>query len=216
MTPPQMTSPTSKRCRIVIIAKAPVPGYCKTRLIPALGAAVAAALASAMLRQAVQAAIDADIGPVELCAAPSQLDPAWRGLNLPDALEWSDQGTGDLGQRMSRATQRTLARGEHTVLIGSDCPSLDAMALRGIAQALCSHTSAIVPASDGGYVALGLTKHADELFQNMPWSTSAVAALTLERIAKQGWTVATLATLHDIDDPSDLIHLPSHLASMAK
>ena len=69
--------------RIVIIAKAPRPGYAKTRLIPALGAQGAAALAQRMLRHAVSIALDAGVGPVELCAAPNRQDPAWAALALP-------------------------------------------------------------------------------------------------------------------------------------
>lgn len=35
-------------CAVIVFAKAPVPGYAKTRLIPALGPAGAAALATRM------------------------------------------------------------------------------------------------------------------------------------------------------------------------
>ena len=52
---------------VIVFAKAPVPGLAKTRLIPALGAAGAAALAERLLLQATAAAVAAQLGPVELC-----------------------------------------------------------------------------------------------------------------------------------------------------
>ena len=57
-------------CVVVVMAKAPVPGYAKTRLIPALGADGAAALALWLLDRTVAAALAARLGPVELCCAP--------------------------------------------------------------------------------------------------------------------------------------------------
>ena len=56
--------------RIIVIAKAPVPGFAKTRLIPALGETGAARLAARMLQHTLATALAAGIGPVELCAAP--------------------------------------------------------------------------------------------------------------------------------------------------
>ncbi|MDD2875278.1 MAG: glycosyltransferase, partial [Azoarcus sp.] len=89
-----------KPTRIIIFAKAPVAGYAKTRLIPALGAEGASRLARRMLAHTVGNALRANLGPVELCAAPSTVDPAWRELALPPELQWSEQGEGDLGARM--------------------------------------------------------------------------------------------------------------------
>ena len=51
-------------CRIAVLAKAPLPGYAKTRLIPALGAAGAAALAERLLAHAAAQAVAAEVGPV--------------------------------------------------------------------------------------------------------------------------------------------------------
>ena len=199
-------------CRIVIIAKAPLPGYCKTRLIPALGPEGAAALATGMLRRTVQTALDACIGPVEVCAAPTAAHPLWTSLQLPAALHWSDQGQGDLGQRMEHAARRTLARKEHVVLIGTDCPSLTTTHLSDAAMALQRGEAALIPTFDGGYALLGLAAMQTSVFNDMPWSTSAVARLTLERLEKAGRGVHIGPMLHDIDEPEDLPHLPLQLS----
>ena len=203
--------PRTAPCRIVIMAKAPVAGLCKTRLIPALGPEGAAHLAARMLLHTVQTALDARIGPVEICAAPSANHPAWRTLNLPATLQWSEQGEGDLGARMASAVRRTLARGEHVLLIGTDCPALNAASLQTAAQALATHDAALVPTADGGYALLAMSRLHAGVFENMPWSTPAVAQHTVERFARDGWRVQLGPMLHDIDEPADLVHLPPAL-----
>lgn len=200
--------PTVPTCRIVLIAKAPLAGYCKTRLIPALGPDGAAALAAQMLRHVAQTAVDAQVGPVEICAAPTAIHPLWHTLRLPAQLAWTEQGEGDLGQRMARAAGRTLARGETVLLIGSDCPALTVSHLRNAAQATQRGAAALIPACDGGYVLLGLPHMLPALFADMPWSTPDVARITLERMAAARMPVQVGDALHDVDEPSDLAFLP--------
>jgi rSAM/selenodomain-associated transferase 1 len=193
--------------RIVIFAKAPVPGRVKTRLIPALGEAGAARLAARMLDLALEQALAADVGPVELCMGPAPDSPEWAGIALPPGIEVSDQGEGDLGERMARAARRTLARGEVVLLTGTDCPDLTAERLRVAAAHLSGHDAVLYRAEDGGYPLLGLRAFDASLFENVPWSTPAVADLTLERLAAPGWRVWVGETLRDIDEPADLAWL---------
>ena len=204
-----MPNPVS--CRIVIIAKAPLAGQCKTRLIPALGPQGAARLAARMLQHTVQTALDAGVGPVEICASPSAQHPVWRSLGLPATVQCSDQTEGDLGARMAAAARHTLARGEHVILIGTDCPALCTTTLQNAAQALARHDASLVPTADGGYALLALARFHTGIFENMLWSTPAVASVTLERLSLDAWRVHVGPTLHDIDEPADLVHLPEAL-----
>lgn len=194
--------------RIVIMAKAPLPGQAKTRLIPALGAARAAALAARLLQHATAQAVTAGLGRVELCITQPQ-HPCWRQLQLPPTLAYSEQGAGDLGQRMARAAQRTLAGGESLLLIGSDCPALNSERLRLAAASLQQHDCCLQPVADGGYALLGLTRYHPTLFQAIPWSTATVAAITRERIAARQWSLSEFDPLQDIDQPEDLAQLPA-------
>jgi glycosyltransferase A (GT-A) superfamily protein (DUF2064 family) len=114
--------------RILIFAKAPVAGKVKTRLIPALGAEGAAALAAEMLHRTAGEAAAAALGPVELCADPDPGHPDWKS-QIPPGLDLSAQGDGDLGQRLARAARRTIEGGERILLIGTDCPGLDRVRL---------------------------------------------------------------------------------------
>ena len=191
------------RARVVIFAKAPVPGLAKTRLIPALGADGAAQLAARMLERTVADAGAAGLGVPELCATPEPNAPEWRG-RAPAGVRSTTQGEGNLGERLARAAGRVIEEGEGVLLIGTDCPELDAERLRAAARKLETHDAVIYPASDGGYVLLGLRRFDPSLFSGIAWSTSTVAADTAARVAALGWTLFTGDTLSDIDEPADL------------
>jgi rSAM/selenodomain-associated transferase 1 len=195
--------------RTLVLAKAPRAGFAKTRLIPHLGAAGAAALARRMLDHMLANAASAAIGPVELCASPAVAEDAWHGIALPANITHSAQGEGDLGDRMARHARRIIQAGELLLLVGTDCIQLDACTLRAAAQALQNHDCVLHPTSDGGYALLGLRRYHDSLFAQIAWSTDNVARTTIERVAQLGWSLHQAAMLHDIDEPADLIHLPA-------
>ncbi len=94
------------------------------------------------------------------------------------------------------------------MLIGTDCPQLDAGRLRQAAALLSHADSVLVPTFDGGYALLGLQRYDHKVFDRIPWSTAEVAALTCERIRGLGWTLNVGSALHDIDEPGDLQWLP--------
>lgn len=193
--------------RLVIFAKAPQPGSAKTRLIPALGAEGAASLAERMLAHILAQA--AQVGPVELCMSPAPGHPAWEKIAIPAAVQRTDQGEGDLGERMARAVHRvTATHCQPVLLMGSDCPGLTAGILRESARQLRAHDAALLPVADGGYVLIGLKSPCPALFDRMAWSTSSVALETLRRMAGLGLTVWLGPLLHDIDEAADLAHLP--------
>lgn len=189
--------------QVVIFAKAPVPGRVKTRLIPALGAQGAAALAAQMLERTLEEAKACGVGEVELCSDPAPGDAAWdRYRDVPDRL--TDQGPGSLGERLGRAARRVIGEGDRILLIGTDSPDLDRAHLRAAARALDEFDAVIHPTQDGGYALLGLTRFDFSLFDNIAWSTASVAADTIARIEALGWSLQVAETLRDIDEPADL------------
>ena len=193
-----------KPTRIIIFAKAPQPGFAKTRLISALGAERAAELARQMLFNTLHEAIAAEIGTVELCVTPAIHHPAWRGIQLPAGIEISDQGEGDLGARLALASERALVNAEQILLIGTDCVEMSGGLLREAAQALQEHDAVIHCTADGGYALLGLQRFSPFLFSDIPWSTDAVADTTIARIGQLGRSVHIGQMLHDVDEPQDL------------
>jgi uncharacterized protein len=194
--------------RIVILAKAPRPGAVKTRLAPALGQAGAARLAERLLRRTIGTACASGLGVVEVCASPGPDDPAWRRLGWPPELAWSEQSGGDLGERMAAVARRVLASGANLLLLGMDCPELEAHHLQTAAAQLSGADAALIPSLDGGYVLLGLRRFHPALFRAVPWSTAAVCAITRERLRTLGWSWREQGPLADLDEPADLERLP--------
>jgi rSAM/selenodomain-associated transferase 1 len=194
-------------CGLVVFAKAPIAGQVKTRLIPALGAEGAAELAQRLLEHAVRQSVAAGLGSVELCVAPDGRHPSFLRLASLHGLALTEQGAGDLGQRMHRALARRLATEPGVLLIGTDAPALDAAVLNEAARALQAHDAVFVPALDGGYALVGLRRQAPELFADITWSTPQVMAATRQKAKASGLSWAELPALGDIDVPDDLVHL---------
>ncbi len=189
--------------RIVIFAKAPVPGKVKTRLIPALGAEGAAGLAKQMLFTTCREALLARVGKVELCFGH---DPTWSG-DLPSGVVVTDQGPGHLGERLTRAASRVTAGGDGVIFIGTDCPSLDARRIANAARELESNDAVLLPTFDGGYALVGINRFEPSIFDGIAWSTASVATDTIARFRALGWSLHIGDMLRDIDEPEDLLHL---------
>ncbi|MBL8325339.1 MAG: TIGR04282 family arsenosugar biosynthesis glycosyltransferase [Rubrivivax sp.] len=195
------------------MAKAPVPGLAKTRLVPALGAEGAARLAARFLAHTLQEALAAGCGPVALSCAPDARHPAFSAWAADPRLTLEDQATGDLGERMATAFENAFARAPAVLLFGTDAPALDAALLVRAAAALERHDAVFAPTLDGGYVLAGLARRHrprawDALFRDMPWSTADVMQRTRQRLAGLGVQGLELPPLADVDEPADLVHVP--------
>jgi len=199
-------------CRVMVFARAPTPGKAKSRLIPALGEAGAAALHRRLVMHCLRAARDSRLGPVELWCAPDADDPFFRDCERRCGVSLHPQGGGDLGARMQRAFESALAGAERAILVGSDIPALSAQYLRDADQALGRGDDvAIGPAEDGGYALIGLSRCDPELFRDIPWGGPEVLAETRRRLATLSWRSSELPVLWDVDRPEDLERLPEGL-----
>lgn len=187
---------------IAVLAKAPIPGLAKTRLMPALGAHGAAALQERLTERAVATACAAKLGPVTLWGTPDIRHASFRELVGQFRIRLARQPEGDLGARMLAAIAGP------TLVIGTDCPALTPDHLRDAAEALRAHEVVLIPAEDGGYVLIGMNAPQPGLFSDMTWSTDTVLTETRQRIARLGLSARELETLFDIDRPEDLARLP--------
>lgn len=194
------------RDRLIIFARYPEVGKAKTRLIPALGPEGATALyrqlAEYTLAQvhAFQLRYPVDI-EVRFAGGTQELMQRWLGQDLLH----TEQGAGDLGERMARSLQAAFAAGAtRSVIIGTDCPQLDAAILQTAFAQLEQHDLVLGPAQDGGYYLIGLRRVVPALFAEIAWSTAAVFAQTVELAEQLGLAIALLPTLSDIDYPEDL------------
>jgi hypothetical protein len=197
------------QCAVIVFAKAPVPGYAKTRLAKVIGNKAAAYLASKMLNETVKQAVLANIGPVELCCDPDVSHQQFFQLRSNYGIVLSPQGIGDLGFRMSRAFERTLKTYTRVLLIGTDAPGLTANHLRDANNLLKSQNAVFAPAHDGGYVLVGLSRFMPTLFQGISWSTPEVMKETRARLDELDESCEELSTFFDVDEASDLMHVPA-------
>lgn len=189
--------------KILIFARAPVPGACKTRLIPALGAVGAAALSERLLVRLLARLEERPVAPVILCCTPDVDHPAFA---RHQGERWRQEGA-DLGERMANAARRALETGSRVLLIGTDCPLMESHYLSRAFEALDEVEVVIGPAEDGGYVLLGLRRFHPGLFRGIEWGSHRVLAQTLARIDALGWRHRRLETLWDLDRPEDLQRL---------
>jgi rSAM/selenodomain-associated transferase 1 len=190
---------------VAVLAKAPLPGFAKTRLIPALGAERAALLQARLIEHAIATACAARIGPITLWAAPDESHPLFHAIAARLGVALARQGSGDLGARMLAAI---AAAATPTLVIGTDCPALTSGHLRAAADILRGGIdAAIIPAEDGGYALIGLRATARTLFSEMHWSVPSVMEETRRRLRDLGMTWQEPVTLWDLDLPEDIERL---------
>lgn len=189
--------------RILIVAKAPIPGRAKTRLVPPLTAEQAAALQEALLLDTLEVCRDEAPDTALLHADPFEA-PALARLVGPDVPLVLQEGRG-LGDALRLGMARGLVGGP-TALVSSDIPGLPPGSLTRAFTLLEEESCDVVlgPALDGGYWLIAMREPSDAPFQAIPWSTPAACAVTVQRCEEAGLEVATLDPWRDIDTPVDL------------
>lgn len=194
---------------IAVFARAPVPGQAKTRLIPRLGAQGAAELHRKLVERTLATAADADTGPIYLCCAPDAEHPFFEECRTRFGVTLLVQKGQDLGARMLH-TFESLTRSGASLLIGCDCPAMTREDLRLAADALrAGEDAAFLPTEDGGYALIGLRRPCPAPFENLPWGSDRVMALTRARMAEAGLRWRELRLVWDVDRPEDLARLPA-------
>lgn len=189
--------------QLILFAKAPRPGFVKSRLARDLGPAAACDA----YRQMVATLLGnlAPLANVELRFAPDDaateispwLRPGWTS---------HPQGDGDLGRRLIRAFEQALARSpEPVIVIGSDCPDVLAADIEAAGQALSDGSADVVlgPARDGGYWLVGARAVYPTLFERIAWSTETVLRQTVEAARAARLRVTLLRELEDIDTAAE-------------
>ena len=198
------------------MAKAPLVGQVKTRLVPPLTAEEAAALNVCFVRD-----MAANIKNISKTADASGLvvytplgsEVAFDGV-LPEGFDLLVQRGNSLGERLCNATDDLLQQGYSGVcLINSDSPTLPESILIRAMESLARDGDRVVlgAAEDGGYYLIGL-KHAHwNLFNEIAWSTSDVLARTRQRAAEINLPVELLPPWYDVDDAETLSRLYEEL-----
>jgi len=188
------------------MAKAPLPGKVKTRLVPHLSLVEAAEFADCLLKDRLAEMEKLDSCDRALAYSPADARPLFETRCCGPFLLFP-QTDGDLGQRIRSIFHQKFAEGYGAiVIIGTDIPDLTkAVVLEGFSQLESKDTDLILgPAEDGGYYLIGMKRLHHELFENIPWSTDSVLRMTTDIARKKGLQLSLLDTLQDIDTIQDI------------
>ena len=203
-------------CAVIVFVKEPKPGFCKTRLIPAVGAEQAARISRQMTEHCMRrldqchpnVAIFVEYASVqeEENFFESWLRPFLSGqrrVHFGSQVE-----SKDLGERMQRSFEKVFDTSNcgQVVIVGTDAPDIHASLIEQALLSLRLGKADVVlgPAMDGGYYLLGLRSVHPSLFTGILWSTDSVLQCTLERASKLQLHVLQLETLADVDTEEDL------------
>ena len=113
----------------------------------------------------------------------------------------------DLGERMSNSIRWGLMFAKKVLIVGSDCPVLTVEYYQQALNELNHEAHVFINAEDGGYVLVGATRTCKELFENVPWGSGDVMAVTFERLGAANKKAAILGPLWDVDRIDDLNRL---------
>ena len=196
-----MNQDPCRAVQIVVMAKRPVAGQVKTRLIPRFGADGAAALAEAALRDTLDA-ITAGRWARQVLALDGDPD----GL-IPGDFDHLPQRGDGLDERIASACDDAYRAAPVPVLvIGADTPQVTpAMLADAAASLITPGTDAVLGlATDGGYWLLGLRRPEQALIAGVPMSQPTTGAHQLTRLREAGHTVQLLPALTDADRPADV------------
>lgn len=200
-----MTDSTAHGLRVLVMAKAPVPGVSKTRLAATVGDQAAADVAAAALLDTLAAASAAVGAGSCVLALAGDLDDGARVADVRAALAgWSVfQQRGDgFAERLAHAH---LDAGDGPLLqVGMDTPQITPALLHTAASALGDHDAVLGAAEDGGWWVLG--RHdaaAAEALRGVEMSTPTTYDDTRAALGALGLTVASTAVLRDVDERAD-------------
>lgn len=187
-----------------IYAKQPVPGQVKTRLSPPLSPEQSASLYQVSLQETV-CRMQALQGIDQVICFAGEQD--WFSETFPGIPLMPQMGAG-LSARLSDSLIRLWSRGyRRVVMIGSDSPDLPYPLVEQAFELLLGNDLVLAPASDGGYVLVGLSTCQPALFEKIPWSTGRVFDETLAKAAALKLRVAELPGWEDLDDLAALKRL---------
>jgi glycosyltransferase A (GT-A) superfamily protein (DUF2064 family) len=178
---------------LLVIAKQPVPGRVKTRLVPPCTYEQAAALAEAALADTLRTAATV---PARRRVLVLDGEP---GPWLPPGYDIVPQCGGPLDERLAAAF---AGAGGPALLIGMDTPQVT----RALLTVDWNAADAVFgPAADGGFWALGLREPDPALLRGVPMSTSDTGAIQRARLIAAGLRVTDLPQLRDVDTAADAV-----------
>lgn len=188
---------------LIIFVKNLVKDHVKTRLAATLGSEKAMAIYHQLLLHTHDAVQSLTADKFVFYSIFIE-DDIWQN----DLFNKEIQTGIDLGERMKNAFTSVFEKGyQKAIIIGTDCPGINASILKDAVLNLNDSDIVIGPATDGGYYLLGIKKMHLFLFENIEWSTNKVLQQTINLSTLHQLSYFLLPELSDVDEEKDLIHL---------
>lgn len=189
---------------LLIFVKNIIAGKVKTRLAATVGYDEAIKVYHRLVQHTQLITTDLKVNKMVFYSDYLQQSDIWPDENYEKKLQF---GIG-LGERMCKAFQYAFDSGnDKAVIIGTDCPGLNASLIQNAFIELSNSDVVIGPAMDGGYYLLGMKKCYAELFNGIVWSTSDVREATIEKCIQLNLHYHQLEMLPDIDEEKDLVYM---------
>jgi uncharacterized protein len=193
-------------CDVVLMAKLPVPGRVKTRLLARLSPLEAAGVHETCLIYLARRLSERNDVRLTVCFDPPDAEPSMRQLLPGLAGGFVPQCPGDLGQRLIAVSEIIFERSDRLIFLGCDSPDVpDELLDRAIAGLNASDMS-IGPTEDGGFWCLGVRRGVDmqRLLAGVPWSSGRECESTLANAARLHLCVQVVGRWTDVDHPADV------------
>lgn len=186
------------------LAREPVPGLVKTRMLPELSPEQACDLHRELVFWTAGILARSGLGEVELWVSGNTRSPLFQQCQALGVSEVRPQSGSHLGERMYDALESGLERFSKVILVGSDSPQIDSTYLESAICALDEADAVLGPALDGGYVLIGVKSLRQEWLEDMEWGSDSVYSETVARMEATGTNWTPLSVMQDIDRPEDL------------
>jgi len=206
---------TENTHQLIVFARAPIVGQCKSRLIPLLNPQGSSDFYKKLLSHCFNQLENLDGIDISLYVYPDADNHYLKKLAEINSVTLVEQQGKNLGERMFNAIHDSLQHYNKTVLIGTDCPLLDASYIKKAFSEIRPGRLVLGPATDGGYVLIGANHIEPCFFENINWGTEHVLEQSIMNIVDANYEYSLLDVLWDIDTPDDFINYKQTLQALS-
>lgn len=208
--------PMTERNSLVIMAKQPIAGRTKTRLIPPFNPQQAADLFEALMMDTIQLVLRIPNLEITIAFSPSSATEYFNRSRFPQTALLPVDGS-NIGECLYE-TAKMMITNNHSriILMNSDGPSLPPDYILQAYALLENNDLVIGPSEDGGYYLCGFKKLFPQLFQGITWGSARVLGQTLESAKNNNLSVALTPSWYDIDTGADVARLYRESHSLPK
>ncbi len=200
----------TSKSKLLVFAKAPLPGQAKTRLSPPLKSEEAATMAEAFLLDTLEMIETIKLNAEKIIYYTPKTAANYFSHLRSGNWQFKPQQGRSLKMKITNAFRIEIENNDQPVIIiGSDSPTLPPQYLEEALIKLRSTDLVVGPALDGGFYLIGINKFYPELLKPVILSKPESCEKLLESADRIGLTFKKLPEWYDIDRFEDLKRINS-------